>query len=73
MAADLHAFKEKWEKKYPIVAKSSLNNWINLCTYFEYDGQVRKTIYTLIQLKVCTVRSIKSQSPKVHLVLSKLI
>ncbi|QQT56119.1 transposase [Sphingobacterium multivorum] len=39
-------FEEKWGKKYPIAAKSWLDNWINLSTFFEYDEQVRKTIYT---------------------------
>jgi transposase-like protein len=43
---NLLAFEEKWGKKYPIAAKSWLDNWINLSTFFEYDEQVRKTIYT---------------------------
>lgn len=42
----LLVFEEKWGKKYPIAAKSWLDNWINLSTFFEYDEQVRKTIYT---------------------------
>lgn len=43
---NLLVFEEKWGKKYPIAAKSWLDNWINLSTFFEYDEQVRKTIYT---------------------------
>ena len=37
---------EKWEKKYPIVINSWNNNWHKLCTYFSYDEQIRKIIYT---------------------------
>ena len=39
-------FEEKWGEKYPIVARSWLKNWTNLSTFFEYDEQVRKIIYT---------------------------
>lgn len=37
---------EKWEKKYPIVINSWNNNWHKLSTYFSYDEQIRKIIYT---------------------------
>jgi len=40
---NLLAFEEMWGKKYPIAAKSWLDNWINLSTFFEYDQQLRKT------------------------------
>ncbi len=43
---NLLAFEEKWGKKYPIIAKSWMDNCTNLSTFFEYDEQVRKTIYT---------------------------
>ncbi len=43
---NLLVFEEKWGMKYPIAAKSWLDNWTNLSTFFEYDEQVRKTIYT---------------------------
>ncbi|MFD2903789.1 transposase [Sphingobacterium anhuiense] len=33
-------------KKYPVAAKSWMDSWTNLSTFFEYDEQVRKTIYT---------------------------
>lgn len=38
-------FEEKWGKKYPITAKSWLQNWDNLSTFFEYDQDVRRVIY----------------------------
>jgi len=39
-------FEEKWGKKYPLTAKSWLANWDNLSTFFEYDADVRRVIYT---------------------------
>lgn len=39
-------FDEKWGGKYPLTAKSWLQNWDNLSTFFEYDGDVRRVIYT---------------------------
>lgn len=39
-------FKEKWEKKYPIIIKSWGNNWAELTTFFKYPHGVRKIIYT---------------------------
>lgn len=42
----LLVFEEKWGNKYPLAAKSWLENWTNLSTFLEYDEQVRKIIYT---------------------------
>jgi len=39
-------FEEKWGVKYPLTAKSWLQNWDNLSTFFEYGDDVRKVIYT---------------------------
>jgi len=35
-----------WGKKYPIVIRSWNTNWDRLSTYFQYDAQIRKMIYT---------------------------
>jgi len=43
---NLLSFEEKWGKKYPLAAKSWMDNWTNLSTFFEYEDQVRKIIYT---------------------------
>ena len=37
---------DKWQKKYPVVVNSWHQNWECLSTYFKYDQQVRKLIYT---------------------------
>lgn len=37
------AFKERWEKKYPI--RSWENNWIELAAYFNYPAEFRKMIF----------------------------
>ena len=43
---NLLSFEEKWGKKYSLAAKSWIDNWTNISTFFEYDEQLRKTIYT---------------------------
>lgn len=46
--AELELIKldELWGKKYPVVLKSWQNNWEKLTTYFNYDEQIRRLIYT---------------------------
>jgi transposase-like protein len=44
--AALEQFAERWDGKYPQVAKSWRNNWGNLITIFEYPPEIRKVIYT---------------------------
>lgn len=43
---ELLSLEEKWGKKYPIVIKSWNINWEKLSTYFQYDEQIRRLIYT---------------------------
>jgi len=43
---ELLNLEEIWGKKYPIVIRSWNENWEELTTYFQYDMQVRKLIYT---------------------------
>jgi transposase-like protein len=42
----LEVFDEKWGGKYPKIAVSWRNNWVNLSTYFKYPQEVRTLIYT---------------------------
>ena len=42
----LEVFDEKWGGKYPKIAISWRNNWVNLSTYFKYPQEVRTLIYT---------------------------
>lgn len=37
---------EKWGKKYPVPIQSWFHNWENLSTFFRFDAQIRKVIYT---------------------------
>lgn len=39
-------FEQKWGKKYPLSCKTWLDNWLNLSAFFEYEGAIRKIIYT---------------------------
>lgn len=39
-------FDGKWGKKYPLSVKSWVDNWVNLSTFFEYDTDIRRIIYT---------------------------
>ena len=43
---ELDSFDEKWSGKYPKIAKSWRDNWVNLSTYFKYPEAVRRLIYT---------------------------
>ncbi len=43
---ELQKLGEKWGKKYPVVLHSWNSNWEKLSTYFAYDEQIRKLIYT---------------------------
>lgn len=42
----LETFDKKWGGKYPKIAVSWRNNWVNLSTYFKYPHEVRTLIYT---------------------------
>lgn len=42
----LDAFSERWDKKYPKIARSWRENWPNLSPYFKYPQEVRRLIYT---------------------------
>lgn len=42
----LLALEERWAKKYPVAVQSWLNNWDYLATFFDYDSDVRRVIYT---------------------------
>jgi transposase-like protein len=39
-------FKEKWDKKHPIIIRSWETNWVELTAYFKYPYAMRKIIYT---------------------------
>jgi len=43
---ELLNLEETWGKKYPVVIRSWNNNWEKLSTYFQYDDQIRRLIYT---------------------------
>lgn len=42
----LAAFEEKWNPKYPLIAKSWRSNWPRLSTFFHYAEDIRRVIYT---------------------------
>ena len=39
-------FKSKWKQNYPSLILSWENNWTDLTAYFEYNGSIRRLIYT---------------------------
>lgn len=43
---ELEKLDGNWGKKYPVVIKSWYTNWHKLSTYFAYDEQIRRLIYT---------------------------
>ena len=43
---NLTALSQKWQAKYPLVAKCWEDNWTNIATFFDYPNDIRKAIYT---------------------------
>lgn len=43
---ELDEFANRWDEKYPQIAKSWKNNWPNIITFFNYPKEIRKVIYT---------------------------
>ena len=43
---ELERFADKWDGKYPQIAKSWQTHWANLITIFDYPADIRKAIYT---------------------------
>jgi len=42
----LQEFEQKWNARYPMIAKSWRSNWNRLNTYFAYPMEIRRAIYT---------------------------
>ncbi|MCW9716628.1 IS256 family transposase [Avibacterium sp. 21-594] len=43
---NLTALSQKWQEKYPLVARGWEENWANIATFFDYPSAIRKAIYT---------------------------
>ncbi len=43
---ELVKFGEKWDEKYPKIAQSWENRWLDLRTIFDFPEEIRKAIYT---------------------------
>lgn len=43
---ELKSFAEKWDSRYPSIAKSWQNHWENVIPLFSYPDEIRKVIYT---------------------------
>ncbi|MEQ1925644.1 IS256 family transposase, partial [Escherichia albertii] len=42
----LEVFADQWDNRYPQISKSWQENWTNLATFFGYETDIRKVIYT---------------------------
>jgi putative transposase len=42
----LEAFAQKWDDRYPTIAKSWRTHWINIIPFFDYTKDIRRAIYT---------------------------
>jgi putative transposase len=42
----LNEFAERWDDKYPTIAKSWRANWVRIIPLFAYSAEIRKAIYT---------------------------
>lgn len=44
--AELTAFRDKWDKKYPSISRIWLNHWDNIIPIFSFPQDIRRVIYT---------------------------
>jgi len=42
----LDSFEDKWNKKFPAIAKSWRNNWNDIIPFFKFPDDIRRAIYT---------------------------
>ncbi len=42
----LESFEEKWQARFPSIARSWRRNWTNIIPFFSYPPAIRKVIYT---------------------------
>ena len=42
----LESFEEKWQARFPSIARSWRSNWTNITPFFSYPPAIRKVIYT---------------------------
>ena len=43
---ELQSFEEKWQGRFPSIAKSWRANWTNIIPFFSYPPEIRRVIYT---------------------------
>jgi len=63
----LDDLEANWGKKYEKVIKSWRNNWPTLTSYFRYDADVRRLIYTTNMIEGFHRQVLKVNKTKVHL------
>lgn len=61
---NLLSFKEKWGKKYPLTAKSRLDNWTNFSTSLSTRNRFARLYTRRIRSRECIVRYEKSLNLK---------
>lgn len=44
--ANLEAFEQRWDQKYPSISKIWRDNWEHIIPFFAYPEEIRKVIYT---------------------------
>ena len=44
--AELEKFANTWDKRYPMISQSWINNWDRVIPFFDYPEEIRKVIYT---------------------------
>jgi len=43
---ELHAFRDKWDRKYPTIGEMWHRNWAGIVPFLSYSGDIRRAIYT---------------------------
>ncbi len=68
-ARQLEAFAERWNDRYPLIAKSWRSNWARLIPMFSYPEEIRRAIYTtnvIESLNMTLRKTIKTRASFPH-------
>ena len=62
----LEAFAQRWDAKYPTIAKSWRARWNEVCPFLAYPPEIRKMLYTTNAIESLNAQLRKAVRPKGH-------
>jgi putative transposase len=62
----LEAFAQRWDAKYPTIAKGWRTRWNEVCPFLAYPPEIRKMLYTTNAIESLNAQLRKAVRPKGH-------